>query len=260
MRLTDTHVHLNFASFQSDLELVCQRWREEGIVRLIHSCVEPKEYFQIRALGHQFPELFYAIGLHPLDAQKWTEETEKQIWTAASQDPKVVAIGELGLDLYKADNEDWQRAVLRSQLEIAHQLNKPIIVHCREAAKALRTVLQSFWAEYAPLKGVMHCWSGSPKETEWFLDLGFYISFSGIVTFKNAVTVHASAQMVPSDRLLIETDCPFLAPVPHRGKRNEPAYVRHVAERVAQLRGESLADLAEQTTTNAIRLFSLPQV
>jgi TatD DNase family protein len=181
----------------------------------------------------------------------------RQIRNAAIQDPKVVAIGELGLDLYKADNENCQRIALQSQLEIALQLEKPVIIHCREAARELKAILQSFWMEFAPLHGVMHCWSGTPEETEWFLDLGLYISFSGIATFKNAATVHASAQMVPSDRLLVETDCPFLAPAPHRGKRNEPAYVRHVAERIAQLRGELLDDLAERTTANACQLFRL---
>lgn len=257
MQLTDTHVHLNFSSFQSDLDLVCQRWRKAEVAHLIHSCVEPDDYSQIRSLGRQFPELSYSIGLHPLNAHRWVEDMGRQIRNAAIQDPKVVAIGELGLDLYKADDENCQRIALQSQLEIALQLEKPVIIHCREAARELKAILQSFWMEFAPLHGVMHCWSGTPEETEWFLDLGLYISFSGIATFKNAATVHASAQMVPSDRLLIETDCPFLAPAPHRGKRNEPAYVRHVAERIAQLRGELLDDLAERTTANACQLFRL---
>jgi TatD DNase family protein len=121
----------------------------------------------------------------------------------------------------------------------------------------MRELLQAFWERIGPVQGVMHCWGGTPEETQWFLDLGFYISFSGIVTFKNATSIHQSAVMVPSDRLLIETDCPFLAPVPKRGKRNEPAYVRHVAEGVARLRNVSLEALAMQTTQNACQLFGL---
>jgi TatD DNase family protein len=258
MQLIDTHVHLNFAAFAPDLPEMMARWREAGVTYLVHSCVEPGEYLQIRALVDQIPELFFAIGLHPLDADQWSEELRSKIWDVAVSDRQNVAIGELGLDFYKADNLDRQKQALIAQLEIAHQLQKPIIVHCREAASELRAIFATFWRDYAPLKGVMHCWNGSPEETQWFLDLGLYISFSGVVTFKKAEMVQASARMVPSDRLLIETDCPFLAPVPQRGKRNEPAFVRYVAQQVAQLRGVSLELLAQQTTDNAAQLFCLP--
>lgn len=258
MQLIDTHVHLNFATFAPDLNEITARWREAGVGHLIHSCVEPGEYPQIRALVEQIPELSFAIGLHPLDADRWTDDLGQQILDIARNDPRNVAIGELGLDFFKADNPEQQKTVLLAQLKIAHQLDKPIIVHCREAAHALRDVFTTFWRDYSPLNGVMHCWNGSPEETQWFLDLGLHISFSGVVTFKKAENVQASAQMVPRDRLLIETDCPFLAPVPQRGKRNEPAYVRYVAEQVAQLRGISLETLAEQTTSNAAQLFRLP--
>jgi TatD DNase family protein len=200
----------------------------------------------------------FAIGLHPLDAQKWKDDTAQEILTAAQSDRRVVAIGEMGLDFYKADNRDRQIEVFRAQLEIAYQLGKPVIIHCRDAAPELREILQTYQQEDKVIRGVMHCWSGTREETQWFLDLGFYISFSGIVTFKKAETVHNSAKIVPLDRLLVETDCPFLAPAPYRGKRNEPAYVRHVAEYLAQLRGISLEDLAEATTHNACQLFSLP--
>lgn len=258
MQLIDTHVHLNFATFAPDLNEIKARWREAGVGHLVHSCVEPGEYPQIRALVDQIPELSFAIGLHPLDADRWTSDLRNQIWEIARSDRRNVAIGELGLDFYKADNPAKQKEVLIAQLDMAYQLNKPIIVHCREAASDLRAIFTDFWQSHAPLQGVMHCWNGSPEETQWFLDLGLYISFSGVVTFKKAEKVQASAQMVPSDRLLIETDCPFLAPVPQRGKRNEPAYVRYVAEQVAQLRGVSLATLAQQTTDNAAQLFRLP--
>jgi TatD DNase family protein len=162
------------------------------------------------------------------------------------------------LDFYKAENQKQQESAFWAQLAIARQLDLPVIVHCRDAAVAMRELLQSFWRAQGKVRGVMHCWSGTPEETEWFLDLGFHISFSGIVTFKNAVQVQESAKLVPIDRLLVETDCPFLAPVPKRGeRRNQPAYVRFVAEQVARLRQVSLEQLATQTTMNACQLFNL---
>ncbi len=257
MQLIDTHVHINFDVFQSDLEAVCTRWREAGVVRLVHSCVEPAESAGIQALADQFPELAFAVGLHPLDAEKWTPQMNHQILSLARANDRVVAIGEMGLDFFKAENQEEQKAVFEAQLAIALELDLPVIIHCRDAAAAMRDLLQEFWERIGSVRGVMHCWGGTPEETQWFLDLGFYISFSGIVTFKNATEIQKSAVMVPSDRLLIETDCPFLAPVPKRGKRNEPAYVRHVAECVARLRNVSLETLAQETTQNACQLFGL---
>ena len=258
MQLIDTHVHINFDVFQTDLGSLQDRWREAGVVHLVHSCVEPSEFKQIQSIADRFPEMSFAIGLHPLDAQKWKDNTAQEILAAAQSDRRVVALGEMGLDFFKADNHDRQIEVFRAQLEIAYQLNKPVIIHCRDAAPELREVLQAYQQQDKAIRGVMHCWSGNPEETQWFLDLGFYISFSGIVTFKKAETVHNSAKIVPLDRLLVETDCPFLAPAPYRGKRNEPAYVRYVAENLAQLRKISLEDLAEATTHNACKLFDLP--
>ena len=169
----------------------------------------------------------------------------------------MVAIGETGLDFYKADNHQQQIIVLEEQLNIAKKLDLPVIIHCRDAAARLHEVLTDFWQREGAVKGVMHCWGGNEEETKWFLDLGFYISYSGIVTFKNAKEVQAAAKTVPSDRLLVETDCPFLAPVPNRGKTNEPSYVLHVAEQIARLRQTSLETVAEQTTSNACRLFGI---
>jgi len=257
MELIDTHVHINFDVFGSDLEAVGNRWREAGVVKLVHSCVEPAEYASIQTLADEFPELSFAVGLHPLDAQKWTPAMKDQILSLARSDRRVVAIGEMGLDFCKAENQQAQKVVLEAQLAIAKDLDLPVIIHCRDAAAALRDLLQEFWESSGPVQGVMHCWGGTPQETQWFLDLGFYISFSGIVTFKNATAIQESAVQVPSDRLLIETDCPFLAPVPKRGKRNEPAYVLHVAECVARLRNISLETLAAQTSHNACQLFDL---
>ncbi len=259
MQLIDTHVHLNFEVFQEDFASVRSRWQEAGVVHLVHSCVSPSEFSSIQAIASRVPELSFAVGLHPLDAQVWTADTLKQITALATSDSKVVAVGEMGLDFYKADNYEQQLLVFEAQLEIATDLNKPVIIHCRDAAPKLKEVLQH-WKNLKGerLRGVMHCWGGTPEETQWFMDLGFYISFSGTVTFKNAKEIQASCKIVSPERLLIETDCPFLAPHPKRGtKRNEPSYVRYVAEHVSALRCEPLEVIAAQTTQNACQLFGL---
>jgi TatD DNase family protein len=259
MQLVDTHVHINFDSFDSDRDEVAQAWRQAGVTHLVHSCVDPSEFKKIQAISQRYPEVSMAVGLHPLDMDKWTDSTAETIAALAASEPKVVAIGEMGLDFFKADNKAVQKQAFVAQLKVAQALDLPVIIHCREAAEEMAALLEVFIAEHGPVSGVMHCWTGNPEETQQFLDLGFFISFSGIVTFKSAVQVKASAQMVPSDRILIETDCPFLSPVPKRNeKRNQPAFVRHVAEQVAELRGVSLVELAFQTTQNAQTLFRLP--
>ena len=257
MQLVDTHVHINFDVFQGNLNLLRQRWQEAGVVHLVHSCVDPTEFQGIQSIADRFPELSFAVGLHPLDVDKWQDSTAQEMLALASSDSRVVAIGETGLDFFKADNKEQQILVVQEQLKIAQKLELPVIIHCRDAALELKEVLDDFWRNSGPVKGVMHCWSGNIEETNWFLELGFYISYSGIVTFKSAKQVQAAAKIVPSDRLLIETDCPFLAPVPKRGKTNEPSYVRYVAEYVARLRETQLETLAQQTTANACRLFGI---
>ena len=257
MQLIDTHVHINFDVFQGNLSSLRQRWQSAGVAHLVHSCVEPTEFQGIQSIADRFPELSFAVGLHPLDVDKWQDNTYREMVDLATSDRRVVAIGETGLDFFKADNHEQQISVLQSQLKIAQKLDLPVIIHCRDAASKLKEVLTDFNRDFGFVKGVMHCWGGNVEETKWFLDLGFYISYSGIVTFKSAKQVQAAAKTVPSDRLLVETDCPFLAPVPKRGKTNEPAYVLHVAEYLAQLRATSLSTIAEQTTANACRLFNL---
>jgi TatD DNase family protein len=259
MQLVDTHVHLNFDSFQPDLDDVAQAWRQAGVVHLVHSCVEPQEFSGIQAIANRYPEISFAVGLHPLDMDKWTATLPEQIKALAQSDHRVVAIGETGLDFFKATDHSQQRQAFWAQLLIAQEMGLPVIIHCRDAVPDMLDLLRQFWREQGAVQGVMHCWTGTPDETQQFLDLGFYISFSGIVTFKNASQVQASARMVPCDRILVETDCPFLSPVPMRQqKRNQPAYVKHVAEFVAQLRQEPLESFATQTTLNAQVLFHLP--
>lgn len=258
MQLIDTHVHLNFESFQSDLDQVAQNWRDAGVTQLVHSCVEPAEFEGIRAIADRFPEISFAVGLHPLDMNKWTPDLPKLLLRLAQSDERVVAIGETGLDFYKACDLDQQLESFTAHLQVAHQLDLPVIIHCRDAAAEMLTVLREFWQSAGPVPGVMHCWTGTPEETQKFLDLGFYISFSGIVTFKNAHEVRASAAIVPKERLLIETDCPFLSPVPKRKeRRNQPAYVRFVAEQLAELRQVPLEALTTLTVENAQKLFGL---
>ncbi len=259
MQLIDTHVHINFETFRPDLDAVAAAWRSAGVTHLVHSCVEPSEFAAMQAIADRYPEVSLAVGLHPLDMDKWTPTTAQTIESLARADSRVVAIGETGLDFYKADDQSLQAEAFWQQLMIAHRLNLPVIIHCRDAAAAAAQQIKAFQSEVGAVTGVMHCWAGTPAETQWFLELGFYVSFSGIVTFKNAHQVKASAQLVPSDRLLVETDCPFLTPVPRRKeRRNQPANVLHVASYLAELRQEPLATLASQTTANAIRLFRLP--
>ncbi len=260
--LVDTHVHINFPEFGEELELIQQRWRAEGITYLVHSCIHPREFDQIRRIADRFEEVYFAVGLHPLDEELnqrgWQSDLGSQIHFLAQQHHKIVAIGETGLDFYKAQGGEGQKQAFITQLEIASEFNLPVIIHCRDAAEVTRDLILEFNQSHPPVRGVMHCWSGNAQETEWFVDLGFYISFSGIVTFKNARSVQESACVVPPDRLLIETDCPYLAPVPWRGKRNEPSYVIKVAEKLAELRQQTLTELSIQTTLNACNLFGLP--
>ncbi len=256
--LIDSHCHIVLSNFEEDREEVASRWRSSGVKSLLHACIEPSEIPAIKSLADQFKELRYSVGVHPLDIQCWNLETIEILRNAALDDSRVVAIGELGLDLFKADNLDDQLTVLLPQLKLANELDLPIIVHCRDAAKEMLEVFNNLSSEGSCPKGVMHCWSGNSYEMEGFLDLGFYISFSGNITFSKSTDIHECAKEVPSNRFLIETDSPFLSPVPNRGKRNEPSYVKFVAEKIADLRGDTFFEVAQRSTSNARRLFGLP--
>jgi TatD DNase family protein len=256
--LIDSHCHIVFRQFDDDLDVIAARWRQAGVQSLLHACVEPSEIPGIKALADRFPELRYGVGVHPLDTEHWQADTPDVLREAAQADARVVAIGELGLDLFRATNLDEQLAMLVPQLDLAEELDLPVIIHCRDAAEPMLSLLDQRRSAGHNIQGVMHCWGGTPAEMEAFLAFGLYISFSGTVTFPKAVETHQCAQQVPEDRYLVETDCPFLSPVPRRGKRNEPAMVRHVAERVAELRGQSLEQVARRSSANAIKLFALP--
>ena len=256
--IIDSHCHIVFSTFNEDREKVAERWRSEGVKALLHACVEPSEIPAIKSIADKFHEMRYSVGVHPLDSHHWEPETLNVLKKAALDDSRVVAIGELGLDLFKANNLSDQLSILMPQLHLACELNLPVIVHCRDAAKELLEVFSKLSDDGCCPKGVMHCWSGKVKEMRDFLDLGFYISFSGNVTFKNAFDIHDCAKEVPISRFLVETDSPFLSPVPHRGKRNEPSFVKHVVDKISEIRGESFSEIAEKTTQNARELFALP--
>ena len=256
--IIDSHCHIVFSNFNEDRDEVAQRWRSQGVKALLHACVEPSEIPAIKSMADKFQELRYSVGVHPLDAHHWEPETKSVLKKAALDDQRVVAIGELGLDLFKAKNLSEQLSILIPQLNLAFELNLPVIVHCRDAAKEMLDVFSKLSQSSCCPRGVMHCWSGNVKQMREFLDFGFYISFSGNVTFKNAIDIHECAKYVPSSRFLVETDSPFLSPVPHRGKRNEPSFVKHVVEKISELRGESFSEVAENSTQNARQLFGLP--
>lgn len=255
INLIDSHCHLIFKNFEKDLDNVAIRWRSQGVKKLLHACVDLSEIPKLKEISKKFSEVYYSVGLHPLDAQKWQKNSKFILDKAIRDDNRIVAVGELGLDLFKNKNFDVQIAALIPQMQLAFEHDLPVIIHCRDASKEMINLCKNLANKGICPRGVLHCWSGTVEDMKEFLNLGFYISFSGIVTFANAKETHECAKTVPIDRFLIETDSPFLAPVPHRGKRNEPAFVKNVAESIASLRSSEISIIAEQSSKNAEDLF-----
>ena len=253
--LIDSHCHLIFDNFQNDLNDVAARWRAHGVKKILHACVDLSEIPRLKNIANKFSELYYSVGLHPLDADKWDANSKLTLKNAIEEDKRIVAIGELGLDLFKNKNLKSQLNALIPQMELAYEYGLPVIIHCRNAASEMINLCKELKNKNICPRGVLHCWSGSPAEMDEFLKLGFYISFSGIVTFPKAFDTHDCAKLVPENRYLIETDSPFLAPVPYRGKRNEPAYVKNVAKTIAEIRSTELNTIAFETSRNAEELF-----
>ncbi|WP_147805121.1 TatD family hydrolase [Alkalicoccus halolimnae] len=253
--LIDTHVHLNADQFAEDTEEVIGRAREAGVEKMVVVGFDTKTIQIAMELVEKYDFLYAAVGWHPVDAVDCDEEKLAWIEELAAH-PKVVAIGETGLDYHwdKSPHE-VQKKVFRQQIALAKKVKLPVIIHDREAHEDIVEVLREEKAE--EIGGIMHCFQGDAAMAKACLDMNFYISFGGPVTFKNAKLPKEVAVTVPDERLLVETDAPFLAPHPYRGKRNEPAYVKLVAEQLAELRGVSYEELAEMTTTNAERLFSI---
>jgi TatD DNase family protein len=257
--LIDSHAHLDFEDFAGDLEGVMSRARAGGVGRVVAIGLWRKEgdFGNALDLATRWPGFFSAtIGVHPHECARVSE----QDWTRSAElagDPRVVGVGETGLDFhYDLSPREVQEACFRRSIRLAHQVGKPLVIHVREAEEACVRVLRQ--EGVPPAGGVIHCFTGDADAARAYLDLGLHVSVAGIVTFKTAGSIREAVRLVPDDRLLVETDAPFLAPVPFRGKRNEPAHVRLVAETVAEVRGQPFAEVAERTTANARRLFGLP--
>ena len=256
----DSHAHIDGPEFDADREEVIQRALDAGVSAILNvGTGDPHSGALERAveLAEQHKNIYTAIGTHPHDARLFDDKAEQRITRLLQESPRVIAWGEIGLDFhYDNSPRDVQMEVFRRQVQLAKNLRLPVIVHTREAEVETVEILKSHLSGSDP-PGVMHCFSGSLQLAQQTLELGFLISFSGIVTFKNAQDLRAIAEQVPLDKLLIETDCPFLSPVPFRGKRNEPANVVEVARCLAELRGMSLEEIARITTENFASLFNL---
>jgi len=258
MQIVDSHCHINFEELQNDFAGLLSRASDNEISHMLCVAVNLEDFPQVRDIAQEHAHIFASVGVHPCYTD-CEEPSVKQLVSLADDD-NIVAIGETGLDYFRTKGDgssselDWQRDRFARHIEAAKETGKPLIIHTRSAADDTMSMLKTLDAGSAG--GVMHCFAEDWETAEKALDIGFYISFSGIVTFKTAEQLRDVARKVPIDRILVETDSPYLAPVPMRGKTNEPSYVRHTAEFVAELRNMSLESLAETTTENFFRLFS----
>lgn len=252
--LFDSHAHLDDEKFDADREAVIARALENGITGIINAGACMASSARSVLLAEQYDSIYAAVGIHPHDA-KSAKETDYDQLAAWSKLDKVVAIGEIGLDYYyDFSPRELQRTVFVRQLDVARQMDMPFIIHDRDAHGDILEVLKT---EAKGLKGVLHCFSGSLEMAKEVIKMGFYISIAGPVTFKNAAKLPEIVANVPLERLLVETDCPYLTPHPHRGKRNEPAYVNFVAQQVASLRGMDIAEFSKAVTANTKTLFRI---
>ena len=252
MRLVDSHCHLDDPQFDADRDAVIERALAAGVDRMltIGTGKGPPDLEAGLRLAERYPFVYATAGIHPHDASKATEETFARLRELAAH-PKVVAIGEIGLDYhYDFSPRDVQRAVFARQVEIAAGCGKPVVIHTREAWEDTMAALRPG----APVAGILHCFTGDERQAREALDLGFYLSFGGVLTFPKTEAVRQAARIAPEDRLLVETYCPYLAPAPHRGKRNEPALIVEVVRRLAAERGCAPEEIAEATTRNVERL------
>lgn len=250
--LADSHCHINFDPLGLDVPGLLERASKNGVGHFLCVSVNLEDYPQVRSLAHEYPQVFASVGVHPNERAGRDPSVEEL--TALANDARVVAIGETGLDFYRSTGDlEWQFERFRRHIRAARACGKPLIVHTREAAPDTIRVLREERA--AEIGGVMHCFTEDWATARAALDMGLHISFSGILTFRSAEALREVARKVPEDRLLVETDAPYLAPVPHRGQTNEPAYVRHVAECLASIRSTSLEAIADLTTRNFFQLF-----
>lgn len=271
--LTDTHCHLDFNKFDEDREAVIQRALDAGLTRLLIPALDHKSALAGLRLAEAHPNIFCAVGFHPTDLDKWGESSIENLRSLVKSADKVCAIGEIGLDYYWVkgpEERTQQRKALKQQLRLAQEVNKPVVIHMREENDAwfgqasidLLEILSEWHtrliAESSPLverPGVLHSFNGNLETARKAIHLGFYIGVTGPVTYKNAEEKRQIIRQLPLERLLIETDAPFLTPVPHRGKRNEPAFVAHIADKIAEIHSTTREWVGEITTANAARLF-----
>lgn len=257
MRLVDSHCHLDqldLTTYDGDLSKAIKQAENMGVKHFLCVCITLKDFPAMFEIVKKYPNVSASVGLHPNEREDKEPSADDLI--ALANDKKIVAIGESGLDYYRSTGDtEWQRERFRQHIRAAKAVKKPIIVHTRQAKEDTIQIMREENA--AEVGGVMHCFTEDWEMARKALDLNFYISFSGIVTFRSAVEIQDVAKQVPLDRMLIETDSPYLAPNPHRGKPNEPAYVRYVAEYIAQLRGMDSVELGERTTENFFNLFKV---
>jgi TatD DNase family protein len=252
----DSHCHLDFPELAGDLPAVLEAMRGNAVTHALVVAVEMAGWDAVQAMARAHPNLYASAGVHPDHAA--AAEPTREALAAAGRADRVVAIGETGLDYYRAEGDcGWQRERFRTHIRAARDCGRPLIVHTRSAAEDTLAILREEGA--GEVGGVMHCFTETLDVACAAMDLGFHISFSGIVTFRNATALREVAKAVPLERMLIETDSPYLAPVPMRGKRNQPAYVRHVAEGIATLRGIAVEEVGRVTSDNFFRLFDIPR-
>jgi len=254
--LVDSHCHINFPDLANDLEGVVARMHSAGVTHALCVSVSLEAFPEVLAIAERFPNVYASVGVHP-DQHNGEEPTAKRLIELARH-PRVVAIGETGLDYYRETGDlEWQRERFRTHIRAARACPKPLIIHTRQAAEDTLAIMASEGAR--DVGGVMHCFTETWSVAERAMEMNFHISFSGIVTFKNAKDLKEVARQVPLERTLVETDSPYLAPTPYRGKTNEPAYVRRVAEEIAELKAVPFQTVCEVTTANFFRLFNVKQ-
>ena len=251
--LVDSHCHLNFPELQSNMEQIRASMHDNQVGHALCISVTLKDFPQVLTLAETYPNFFASVGVHP-DYEDEPPFTVDDLVNLANH-PKVIAIGETGLDYFRLTGDlEWQRERFRTHIRAAIKSQKPLVIHTRSAAEDTLRIMREEKAQL--VGGVLHCFTESLEVALEAIDLGFYISFSGIVTFKNAVMLKEVASQLPLDRILVETDSPYLAPIPYRGKINQPAYVKHVAEELSRIRNVPLAEIMEATTANFFRLFN----
>lgn len=254
IRFFDSHAHMNLHHFDNDREEVLNKIFSSGVEKFVIPGVDMETINSALKLAHQYPDKIYTgLGYHPTDAIKWNDDIHQQIKELA-KDPSVVAIGEIGLDYYwDTSPKDIQHEVFKIQIKLAQELDLPVIIHTRDSHEDTLKILKENNAQ----KGIFHCFSGDAKFAKECIDIGFYISFAGNITFKNAQNLRDAAKETPLEHILIETDSPYLTPMPDRGKRNDSSYVKYVAKQIAELKNISVEEVAETTFNNAMKVFKI---